>query len=182
MQGLSLIFLAVGSIPPLPNLHRKYQERKETMDEEKLEACFFIEGTPKGKGRPRFNTVTGRVYTDKATRDYECYVTQKYVAERRKNGEPIKPLTGAVEVVLDIFLDVPCTIDGRHLKKAEREGLWYTGAQYSKPDIDNVIKIILDALNGIAYRDDKQIIRISASKHYASKCAQVGVFVRIYGE
>lgn len=148
----------------------------------KLQTCFFIEGTPKGKGRPRFNTATGRAYTDKATRDYESYVAMKYVAERRKNREPIKPLRGAVAVTLDIWLEVPHMIDKRCLKKAEREGMRLKHAKHSKPDIDNVIKIILDGLNGLAYQDDKQICDLNVSKRYAATSGQVGVLVRIYGE
>ena len=36
-----------------------------------------------------------------------------------------------------------------------------------KPDIDNVEKIILDALNGIAYDDDKQVVEEASSKLYS---------------
>ena len=38
-----------------------------------------------------------------------------------------------------------------------------------KPDIDNAIKAIADALNGVAYYDDSQIVYIEATKHYAEK-------------
>ena len=36
-----------------------------------------------------------------------------------------------------------------------------------KPDADNIIKVILDALNGLAYRDDVQICRVYFEKMYA---------------
>lgn len=47
-----------------------------------------------------------------------------------------------------------------------------------KPDIDNVIKVIADALNGVAYDDDKQIIDVSARKVY-SETPRVDVRIRI---
>ncbi len=147
----------------------------------KLQADLFIEGKPRGKGRPRFNTVTGRAYTDKATRDYESYIAQKYVAELRKNGKPIAPLKGAVSITIGIWLDLPTMIDGRHLRKAEREELELKWAQFSKPDIDNVSKVVLDALNGIAYEDDKQVIGLFVSKRYVSSEME-GIDIRIYGE
>jgi len=36
-----------------------------------------------------------------------------------------------------------------------------------KPDADNIIKIIADALNGLAYKDDCQIVRLEFEKFYA---------------
>lgn len=47
-----------------------------------------------------------------------------------------------------------------------------------KPDIDNIIKIVADALNGIAYYDDKQIISVYAKKAY-SETPGVNVRIRI---
>lgn len=38
-----------------------------------------------------------------------------------------------------------------------------------KPDTDNIAKIILDSLNGIAYKDDKQVIRLQVEKRYAEE-------------
>lgn len=45
-----------------------------------------------------------------------------------------------------------------------------------KPDVDNVAKIILDALNGIAYRDDKQVVTLIVKKSYAGESG-VGVTI-----
>ena len=45
-----------------------------------------------------------------------------------------------------------------------------------KPDVDNVAKIILDALNGIAYRDDKQVVELYVKKSYAGESG-VGVTI-----
>ena len=45
-----------------------------------------------------------------------------------------------------------------------------------KPDVDNVAKIILDALNGIAYKDDKQVVTLIVKKSYAGESG-VGVTI-----
>jgi Holliday junction resolvase RusA-like endonuclease len=36
-----------------------------------------------------------------------------------------------------------------------------------KPDIDNVLKIVLDALNGVAYKDDSRVVSVSGRKIYS---------------
>jgi len=35
-----------------------------------------------------------------------------------------------------------------------------------KPDTDNIAKSILDSLNGIAYKDDKQVVMLTVEKRY----------------
>lgn len=37
-----------------------------------------------------------------------------------------------------------------------------------KPDIDNVLKAVMDALNGAAYVDDKQVVSVTCRKYYAA--------------
>lgn len=48
-----------------------------------------------------------------------------------------------------------------------------------KPDADNVSKIILDALNGLAYYDDNQVTDLTIYKQYATTDEGVGVVVNI---
>ena len=50
-----------------------------------------------------------------------------------------------------------------------------------KPDIDNMIKLVLDALNGVFFVDDAQVMRISASKQYADE-ARTEVTIEQYGD
>ena len=38
-----------------------------------------------------------------------------------------------------------------------------------KPDLDNIAKIVLDSLNGLAYKDDRQVVSLKIEKHYADK-------------
>jgi Holliday junction resolvase RusA-like endonuclease len=54
-------------------------------------------------------------------------------------------------------------------KKRQREML--AGSIYPevKPDIDNITKTVLDALNGLAYKDDKSVVWLSAIKVYGEE-------------
>lgn len=62
-----------------------------------------------------------------------------------------------------------------HTKK-QRESGWHTG----KADIDNLQKLVFDALNGIAYDDDKQIAFITAYKRWVSKETDSGIQIDLW--
>ncbi|MBR3003248.1 MAG: RusA family crossover junction endodeoxyribonuclease, partial [Clostridia bacterium] len=49
-----------------------------------------------------------------------------------------------------------------------------------KPDTDNIAKSILDSLNGIAYLDDKQVVKLEVEKYY-SQNANVAVMIEELG-
>lgn len=113
-------------------------------------------GTPKGKGRPRFVKATGHVYTPQGTKDYEQLIAVTY-----KNAYPGEtPMDGPVHLtVLAQFAQPKGTSKARTNHQA---GMPYT----KKSDLDNIVKVVLDALNGLAFADDKQVTRITAHKRY----------------
>jgi len=117
---------------------------------------FIIPGKPVGKGRPRF--WNGRVVTPKATRDFEELVAWT----AREAGA--KPLETPCEVVVEFVMTPPTSWS----KKKRLEAL---GGQHfpPRPDIDNGLKIILDGLNSVAFRDDKQIWKVYAQKYYGKE-------------
>lgn len=121
---------------------------------------FTVPGEPRGKGRPRFSR-NGTVYTDSKTRAYENKIVDCY---RDANGamRAADPAFVAVDVVA--YLPIP-----RRSTKAQVAGM--IGKEIlpsKKPDVDNILKIVLDALNGIAYKDDSRVYRASCVKYYAS--------------
>lgn len=63
-------------------------------------------------------------------------------------------------IKIDFFYEVPKS----WTKKKKAEAKWHK----SKPDIDNLIKTVLDALNKIAFIDDGQVVQITARKQYAN--------------
>ena len=137
-----------------------------------IELEFFIPGKPKGKGRPRF-IKTGRTYTPEDTANYENWVRLCYMQEAKKNGiEPI-PADEPVQVYIRAFELVPKSFSKARTEKALDGRMFPT----KKPDCDNIIKIICDALNGVAYHDDKQVVRVSCRKEYHFD--REGVFVTV---
>lgn len=105
-----------------------------------------IEGKVIGKARPRV-TKNG-IFTPKNTRDYEKKIADAW------RGLGIEPFKGPVEVNIYVERKMP---DSRP-KKLEAE------YDVFKPDVDNIMKTVLDALNGVAYLDDKQVYSASVVK------------------
>lgn len=118
---------------------------------------IVIDGKPMGKQRPRFNTKTGHTYTPDKTVNYENWV--KLCWREQTKGEK---LTGAIKADLKVFYPIPKTTS----KKKRKFMLAGLERPTKKPDIDNIAKVILDSLNGLAYDDDKQIVFCAINKWY----------------
>lgn len=123
---------------------------------------FIVEGKPQGKARARtfYNKKIQRMQsiTPEQTKSYENLIRWKYKAAGGGYYANI-PL----QVEIQAFYPVP-----KSFSKAKREdALNGVIRPTTKPDCDNIIKVVLDALNGVAYYDDKQVISVSCSKYYA---------------
>lgn len=115
---------------------------------------FIINQKPTGKARPRF---TGKhAYTDSKTREYEELVKWSFKAAM------CEKLEGAIKVHVDAYYGIPKSTTKANAQKMITNELRPT----KKPDGDNILKAICDALNGLAYDDDKQIVEMSISKWY----------------
>lgn len=128
---------------------------------------FFIAGEVQAKQRPKFN---GRfAYTPKETVSYENLVKLQYQAQCGNYRYP-----DDVPLIVAIFAHIEPPQSASNIKKTRM----LNQAEYplKKPDVDNVAKIILDALNGIAYRDDKQVVTLIVKKLYAGESG-VGVTI-----
>ena len=126
---------------------------------------FTIIGKPCGKGRPRFSTAGGyaRSYTPAKTVEYENLVKMEW----ERSGA--KKLEGVISAVIYAYFPIPKSVSKK--KRAALNGTAYT----KKPDCDNIVKIILDALNGIAYDDDSQVASLRVKKLYDAEETKVVV-------
>lgn len=131
----------------------------------------FVAGRPRGKGRPRFRR-GGKAYTDAATRAYEKLIVNQY---RKEIG---KKFIGPIRVNILATFEVPKSWTKR--KKSDAYlGLVYPG----KPDADNIAKVVLDALNGVAYKDDACIFELVVGKEYVNEARpEEGLHIMIVGE
>lgn len=127
-----------------------------------MDIIFDVPGKPVGKARPRFSRISGRAYTPKETTDYEKLVKSCFLTT---SNEVFFPEGMAVEVCIDSFYPIPASVSKKVRQKMLNDELWPT----KKPDCDNVIKIICDALNGVAWHDDAQVINVTLNKHYAEE-------------
>lgn len=126
-----------------------------------MQVKFTIEGEPTGKGRPKFNGNTNVAYTPKKTKDYENLVKWSYAEQ-----VGLCNTFGDSPVAVDIV--AYCSIPKRTTKE-KFEGMIVNKLKPTKkPDVDNIAKIILDALNHIAYDDDKYVVSLSVKKVYSS--------------
>jgi Holliday junction resolvase RusA-like endonuclease len=122
---------------------------------------FEVPGEPVGKARPRF-TRQGHAYTPKKTSDYEREVRNSF----RIAYPAHEPMAGPVSMEVYAFFGVPKSWPMKKREAALRsESLLPTG----RPDASNVLKAVEDALNGLAYLDDSQIVDASVQKRYASR-------------
>lgn len=114
-----------------------------------MDSVFFtVKGEVMGKPRPRVNR-NGRVWTPKKFTDCENRIAEAYLAE----GGGL--MDGEIRIEIDVFRSLPKS----RPKKVESE------PDTLKPDPDNIAKLVLDALNGVAYRDDSQVTQLEVTKH-----------------
>ena len=119
-------------------------------------AVFTIHAAPVGKARPR--VTTHGTYTPKKTRDYEQLVRLEYA---KQCGEYF----GEKALIVDIIANYP--IPKSKPKTIRQEMQPGKIRPTSKPDCDNIAKAVLDALNGIAYHDDSQVVCLCVGKWYS---------------
>lgn len=123
---------------------------------------FTVLGEPKGKGRPRFIKAIGRAITPKDTANYENLVRMEYMSQcpdMRFNDDSM----------LDMRIKLYYSIPQSKSKKIKAKMLANEIRPAKKPDLDNVIKVIADSLNQVAYRDDVQIVDCQCRKFYSEQ-------------
>lgn len=125
---------------------------------------FTVQGKPQGKARPRFSRRSGAVYTPAATKEYETKIAQAYRDASR--GETF---TDSVSIQVMACFPIP-----KSWTIAKKARAMYGEIYPGKPDIDNILKIVLDGLNGVAYEDDALVTEAACSKAYVQKMLDEG--------
>ena len=124
-------------------------------------AILTIPGKAQAKQRARtfYNKAVGHIstWTPDATTNYETYVKMLYA----QKGLPMFDCPVSLQV--DIFMAVPVS----ESKKKRELKLLNQILPTKKPDIDNIVKSIKDALNKVAWKDDSYVVDLIAKKRYA---------------
>ena len=147
----------------------------------KNEVKFVVYGEPQGKGRPRFTTrynpETGKSYSKARTPEntiiYENLVRTEYGIQTRN-------FRFTDEAMLDMRILAYYSIPKSVSKKKKAQMLTGMIRPTKKPDMDNVMKVVADSLNNLAYRDDTQIVDAQCRKFYSEE-PRVEVIIRQVG-
>lgn len=132
---------------------------------------FVVPGPPVAQGRPRFSARGGfvRAYDPAKSRSYKAVVSDCLVRALAESGQE-RIDDGPIGVNIEAYFERPkskCSKIPRGLE-----------LQASRPDAENIAKIILDAANGIAWRDDAQVARLTVAKFIAAQGDSPRVVVR----
>lgn len=123
---------------------------------------FTVLGEPVAQGRPRATTVGSRIrmYDPAKSSNYK-----EYVRLTASTYAPAELLTGAVGMMLIVYRPIPKSFSKKKAAEAEAGRIRPT----VKPDADNYLKGVKDALKGVIWQDDNQVVDVFVSKRYSNK-------------
>jgi Holliday junction resolvase RusA-like endonuclease len=116
-----------------------------------------IQGEPVAKGRPR--VCKWGTYTPAKTVNYETLIKEMFMVE---HGEKLR---GALRLFVIAYFSIPKSASKKNREKMIKWEIRPT----KKPDLDNIMKIVSDALNTLAYDDDSQIVSATIKKFYSDE-------------
>lgn len=127
---------------------------------------FTYHGEAVGKGRPRYAKRGDYVhtYTPKRTKDFEDALRFEFMAGNCE-AMPVYDKDTPLQATVLVGVGIPKS----YSKKKQALCRDRFVAPNKKPDIDNILKSVMDSLNGYAFADDSQVVRIMAEKVYAEE-------------
>ena len=129
-----------------------------------MKVHFSVLGEPKGKGRPRFRRQGNYVaaYTPEETASYENLIKMEY---RRQCGDIFFQRGTALDMKITAYYTIPKS----ESKRKRQAMLDRVILPMKKPDVDNLVKVYMDAGNGVIFDDDAQVTSIGVRKFYSDK-------------
>lgn len=136
---------------------RRWDDRDDLPMPDRVD--LILEGKPEGKARPRLGN-GGRVYTPKPTKLAEARI----IGAWQEAGSP--RLEGAIHLGVSLVVARP---QGDYRKDGSlgAAGLRRPYPTGRKPDLDNAVKLVMDALNGRLYRDDVDVVELTALRYWS---------------
>lgn len=118
-----------------------------------------VPGEPQGKQRARWSP--HGTHTPQKTINYETYIKELFANKYRD----FLPLESPLIMNLWIGLLIPKSTSKKKKMLMDEDFI----RPIKRPDIDNIIKVVFDALQGLAFKNDSQFIQVLASKYYTEK-------------
>ena len=126
-----------------------------------MRISFTVAGKPLGWQRTGNNKKTGSIYTQQQTREHEQLIAWAYRQQCRNFRFPPKTY---IDIRVIAYIKIPNSVSKKNREKMIAGEIRPT----VKPDWDNIGKLVADALNGIAYDDDKCIVDAMVRKFYST--------------
>lgn len=128
---------------------------------EEIKISFVVPGQPQGKLRPRAVQRGPHVgvYTPEKIVNYETYIKEMFAISYPE----FVPLEGPLRMTITAWMMIPKSTSKKKTKLMEERII----RPEKKPDISNILKSAEDALNTLAYHDDKQIVTAICHKYYS---------------
>jgi len=123
---------------------------------------MFLEVTPTAKARPRLGK-GGAVYTPEKTKMAERELRILLICELNRSKQKITDKPVCVKLRFNYIFPRKLSAHDRLL--ADLDMLY----KVTRPDIDNLAKLVCDAMNGLIYYDDNQIVKLVAEKVYSQR-------------
>jgi Holliday junction resolvase RusA-like endonuclease len=123
-----------------------------------MQVELLLHAEPIAQGRPRFSSHAGfvRAYDPKKSRDWKSFVSDHATRAMREQGFE-KPLDGPLRVRARFAFSLP---KSQWRKKTPREASYHI----KRPDLDNLLKGVLDACEGVVFHRDAEISRVVMDK------------------
>lgn len=156
--------------------HIKRDERKKRCKS----VCIVVPGEPVPQGRPRFARHAGYVqtYDPKRSKNYKSRIlSYVWMGLKSRAYTPFASSSVPLAVSISIYRSIP---QSWSLKKKE-DAAQGKVRPVSRPDTDNYVKIVLDALNKVLWKDDSAVVSLHAEKWY-SKTPRMEITVQAIGE
>jgi crossover junction endodeoxyribonuclease RusA len=131
-----------------------------------------IPGIPQTKGSTRSFMAGGRIVTTSANPNLKSW---EHAVRVTAIEAGLTPTTGRVEVVCEFVMPRPKGHYGAKGILPRCADMPHT----KKPDLDKLVRAILDALTGVAYVDDAQVRWLSGEKRYAGEGEHPGALVKV---
>lgn len=128
-----------------------------------MNIIFEVLGKPQGKARVKVTQRNGfaLAYTPDKTTNYENLIKLCYMSKRNQTELTHEPISMTIRADYEI----PKSFS----KKKQIEALNGILRPTTKPDLDNIAKVVCDALNKVAYHDDNQVIELNVTKFYSKQ-------------
>ena len=153
--------LCFSSTNDLTRRIHELESRLAALNDKGLKVAeLTIIGQPQAQGRPRFSTRNNRMRAFDPHKDKKCWMKLQLMEQYNKHV-----LTEPLSIDIIFHMPIPKSTSKKKAKLMLTNEIKHT----KKPDIDNLVKAVLDSCNSIIFRDDSQIWQVNAKKMYGEE-------------